>query len=146
MNPNQPARLPAVEMSRTPSVCAQASYSSHDDEINELRLPLCEYLGILRRYRWRILAFCVAVAVATLIVSARLTPIYESTATVDIDRQTPSGVVGQEASRAATNDADQFLATQIRLAQSDSVLRPVDQRFELRRKEGQREGTASVRG
>ena len=51
----------------------------------------------------------------TLIISARLTPIYESTATVDIDRQTPSGVVGQEASRGATNDADQFLATQIRL-------------------------------
>ena len=31
----------------------------------------------------------------------------------------------------APNDSDQFLATQIRLIQSDSVLRPVAQRFQL---------------
>ena len=36
---------------------------------------------------------------ATLIVSSRLTPIYESTATVDIDRQMPTGIIGQEATR-----------------------------------------------
>ena len=70
--------------------------------------------------------------IGTVIVSARLTPIYESTATVDIDRQTPPGVVGQEAPRGAGNDADQFLATQIKLVQSDSVLRPVDRQFHLR--------------
>jgi polysaccharide biosynthesis transport protein len=32
-----------------------------------------------------------------LIVSARLTPIYESTVTVDIDRQMPSAIIGQDA-------------------------------------------------
>jgi len=55
-----------------------------------------------------------------------------STATIDIDRQTPSGVIGQEATRGEINDSDQFLATQTKLVQSDSVLRPVDQRFHLR--------------
>ena len=34
--------------------------------------------------------------------------------------------------QSATNDADQFLATQIKLIQSDSVLRPVVQKYKLR--------------
>jgi capsular exopolysaccharide synthesis family protein len=75
--------------------------------------------------------------VATLIISARLTPIYESIAAVDIDRQMPLGVVGEDATRSAVNDSDQFLATQIKLVESDSVLRPVDQRFHLRLEERQ---------
>jgi capsular exopolysaccharide synthesis family protein len=74
----------------------------------------------------------VAVVLATLIVSLRLTPIYESTVTVDIDRQMPTGVLGQEAMQNATNDADQFLATQVKLIQSDSVLRPVVDKYNLR--------------
>ena len=69
---------------------------------------------------------------ATLIVSLRLTPIYESTTTVDVDRQMPTGVLGQEALQNATNDADQFLATQVKLIQSDSVLRPVVDKYHLR--------------
>ena len=43
----------------------------------------------------------------------------------------------EDAARSAVNDSDQFLATQIKLVESDSVLRPVDQRFELRKQEGQ---------
>jgi capsular exopolysaccharide synthesis family protein len=77
------------------------------------------------------------VIMATLVVSSRLTPIYEATATIDIDRQTPSDVVGQDSVRSAPGDADQFLATQMKLVESDSVLRPVDQKFGLRTLEGQ---------
>src|SRR5919205_323896 len=58
-------------------------------------------------------------------------PIYESTATLDIDRQAPAGIIGQDAVRMPTNDADQFMATQIKTIQSDSVLRPVVQQFKL---------------
>jgi polysaccharide biosynthesis transport protein len=108
-----------------------------DDEPEESKIPLSQYLWILKRYRWRILGFIAAAVISTLIISARLTPIYESTTTIDIDRQTPQGVVGQDATRGAMNDADQFLATQIKLVQSDSVLRPVDQRFHLRELEHQ---------
>jgi uncharacterized protein involved in exopolysaccharide biosynthesis len=53
----------------------------------------------------------------------RLTPIYESTAVIDIDRRMPPAS-RQEATQSATNDADQFLATQIKLIQADAVLRP----------------------
>jgi len=58
-------------------------------------------------------------------------PIYESTATVNIDRQTPQNVLGQDATHATATDADQFLATQIRILQSDSVLRPVATKLHL---------------
>lgn len=102
-----------------------------EPEPEEAKVPLAQYLWILKRHRWKILGFVLASVVGTLIVSSRMTKIYESTVTVDVDRQTPSGVVGQEATRAALNDADQFLATQIKLVQSDSVLRPVAHRYNL---------------
>ncbi len=104
---------------------------------DEARIPISQYLWIFKRHRWRILGFCAAVVIATVVISARLTPIFESTATVDVDRQTPAGVVGQEAAASVMNDADQFLSTQMKLVESDGVLRPVDERFQLRQREGQ---------
>jgi len=95
-------------------------------------VPLAHYLWILRRQAWKIAAFVVATILATLVVSLRLTPIYESTVSVDIDRQVPTGVLGEEATRSATNDADQFIATQVKLIESDSVLRPVVDKYRLR--------------
>ena len=83
------------------------------------------------------LAFITFVVAATYFLSKRLTPIYESTVTIDIDRQTPQGVIGAESTRSMLNDADQFIATQIRLVQSDSVLRPVAAKYNLLSHEGQ---------
>src|SRR6476646_5204604 len=103
-----------------------------DFEAQPSHVPVAHYLWILRRHAWRILGFVFAVVLGTAIVSLRLTPIYESTATVDIDRQMPTGVLGQEALQNATNDADQFIATQVKLIESDSVLRPVVDKFRLR--------------
>jgi len=94
-------------------------------------ISLSEYLWIIKRHRWKILTFVVAAVAATLVVSSRITPVYESTATIDIDRHMPAGVLGEEAMQSGTNDADQFLATQVKLVQSDSVLRPVADRFKL---------------
>jgi len=147
MNRNEAERLPAVvEMGRaaTPFYLAPP-YQAGEDESEEAKIPLSQYFWILKRHRWRIGGFVAAVMLGTLVVSARLTPIYESTATVDIDRQSPSGVVGEDATRSALNDSDQFMATQIKLVESDSVLRPVDQRFELRKLEGQ-SAALSARG
>ncbi|MEN6535439.1 MAG: polysaccharide biosynthesis tyrosine autokinase, partial [Bryobacteraceae bacterium] len=103
-----------------------------DSEPEQPSLPASHYLWILRRHRWKILAFVAACTVAALIVSKRITPVYESTATVDVDRQTPTGVIGEEAARLSTNDTEQFLSTQIKLIQSDSVLRPVVEKYKLR--------------
>ena len=101
-------------------------------------VPLSHYLWILRRHAWKIVAFVAACSIATLIISARLKPVYESTATVDVDRQAPSEIVGQDSTRlVAPNDADQFLATQVKLIQSDAVLRPVAEQYQLLSREGQ---------
>ncbi|MCU1338678.1 MAG: hypothetical protein JWO19_4259, partial [Bryobacterales bacterium] len=95
-------------------------------------VPLSHYLWILRRHGWKMLGFVALVVLCTVVVSLRLTPIYESTATIDIDRRMPTGVLGDESTQAVNNDADQFLATQVKLIQSDSVLRPVVDKYKLR--------------
>src|ERR1035441_8705228 len=59
-------------------------------------VPLSHYLWIFRRNWWKILLFVVCAVTGTMVVSSRLVPIYESTATVDIDRQMPSAIIGQE--------------------------------------------------
>lgn len=119
--------LPAVPeyVSIYPSPAGQEAES----EANELRLS--HYLWILQHHKWRLLAFVVFCVACTLIVSSRLTPIYEAVASIDIDRQAPAGIIGQDSTRMPNFDADQFLATQIKTIQSDSVLRPVVERFHL---------------
>ena len=107
-------------------------------------VPLSHYLWILRRHVWKIVASVATCLLATFIVSARLQPIYQATATVDVDRQAPSEIVGDDSTRsAAPNDADQFLATQIKLIQSDAVLRPVAEQYHLLTLEGQTSSAAS---
>ncbi|MBK5290702.1 MAG: hypothetical protein JJE04_03275, partial [Acidobacteriia bacterium] len=102
-----------------------------DVDFEETHVPLAHYLWILRRHLWKILSFVAACTLMTLIVSFRLTPIYESTATIDIDRNIPTDIVGQDSKQMVNNDADQFLATQVKMIQSDSVLRPVAGKFKL---------------
>ena len=113
-------------------VTLQLSDSYSQPEPEEPVVPLSHYLWILRSRKWSILGFVLACVFATIVVSSRLTPIYEATAVIDIDRQAPAGFIGQDAARMAPNDADQFLATQVKTIQSDSVLRPVAERFKLR--------------
>ena len=124
------SNLPAVqEQFRTP---ISAPVLDAEYESAAAHVPLSHYLWILRRQGWKMLAFVILAVVATLIVSLRLTPIYESTTTIDIDRRMPNAVVGDDPSQIANNDADQFLATQVKLIQSDSVLRPVVDRYNIR--------------
>jgi capsular exopolysaccharide synthesis family protein len=104
-------------------------------------VPLTHYLWVLRRHLWKVVTFVATCIVATAIVSARIQPVYESTAIVDVDRQMPSEVVGANSDRTqAFNDADQFLATQVKMVQSDAVLRPVAEQYDLLDREGQLKG------
>jgi succinoglycan biosynthesis transport protein ExoP len=128
----EPKALPAPNQATV-----QPAWYGYDIEPPEKSaVPLAHYLWIFRRHRWKILAFVFGCVTATVIISARITPVYESTTTVDIDRQMPTAIIGQDSTRMPLNDADQFLATQIKLVQSDSVLRPVAQQYHLLEKEG----------
>ena len=137
------ARLPLVLPAELPNhQTAPALYSpisiQQEVEPGAPNVPLSHYLWILRRQFWKILAFVTTCMLATFVVSARLQPIYEATATVNIDRQAPPNVVGEDSAHpSGSNDADQFLATQIKLIQSDAVLRPVAEQYHLLRSEGQ---------
>ncbi|MGH9559558.1 MAG: hypothetical protein ACRD30_09985, partial [Bryobacteraceae bacterium] len=106
---NLETNLPAVHLPATQETYRLAAPSIDADfEPQPAHVPLAHYLWILRRHGWKIAAFVAAVVLATLLVSLRLTPIYESTVTVDIDRQMPTGVLGDEAAQNTANDADQF--------------------------------------
>lgn len=97
------------------------------------------YLLVVLRQKWMILGFVASCVLATYLVCSRLTPIYEATAKIDVDRRVPVGVIGQEATQGAVSadDADAFMATQVQLIQSDAVLRPVAERFHLLEREKQ---------
>src|ERR1035438_7737893 len=109
----------------------RASGMMPENEAEAPTVPLSHYLWIFRRNWWKILLFVGCSVAATAVISMRLTPVFESTVTIDIDRQMPIGIIGQESTRSFSNDSDQFLATQGKLIQSDSVLRPVARQFKL---------------
>jgi succinoglycan biosynthesis transport protein ExoP len=103
-----------------------------DTEPEGSSVPLSHYLWILRRHVWKMVAFVVVCVLATFVVSARLKPIFESTATIDVDLKAPLGVVGQDSTAPAVpGNPDVFLATQLKLIQSDAVLRPVAEQYHL---------------
>lgn len=97
------------------------------------------YLLVVTRQKWGILCAIAGCVLATYLVCSRLTPVYEATATVDVDRRVPAGIIGQEAAQGmvGSDDADSFMATQAELIQSDAVLRPVAEKFHLLEREKQ---------
>src|SRR5271168_4612906 len=93
---------------------------------------LSQYVWVVKRYRWKLIAFVAFSVLATVIVSKRLTPLYESTAVIDIDRQTPAAVLGAESTTAVNSaDVENYLTTQEQIVKSDAVLRPVVEKFHL---------------
>jgi capsular exopolysaccharide synthesis family protein len=84
------------------------------------------------------IAFVLLALLATALVTVRLTPIYESTATLYIDRSAEKDVVGKDSESSTTaSDDDAFLATQIRILQSDAVVRPLAEKYHLLESEKQ---------
>ena len=130
-------QMPTEVSTDTTSTRAFPTYSAHVDSTENFEegkpsLPLSHYVWILRRHVWKIVAFIAACVLVTFIVSSRLKPVYESSATINIDPLAPSTVVGQASGNSSsTVDTDIFFTTQMRLIQSDAVLRPVAEQFHL---------------
>jgi polysaccharide biosynthesis transport protein len=119
---------PAI-VSKPLSAASLAALTAAEPE--PLSILITHYFRVIWSNKWAILAVVVLSGIAALFYSKRITPIYESTTAIQIDRRGPTGVVGQDATQVAQGDAEQFIATQVRLIQSDSVLRPVTQQFGL---------------
>jgi capsular exopolysaccharide synthesis family protein len=138
-NQPEPARRMSPMAAYQQGPLGPATVILSEGEAEQVSLPLSHYLWILRRHFWKMAAFVTVMMIATAVVSLRLTPVFESTATLYVDRQEAKGIVGQESQNQAysTLDAESFLASQIKLIQSDSVVRPVTQRYNLLEKERQ---------
>ncbi len=140
----EPNETLAVQLAPQNSRALAPSYLApapiQDFEPEDGTVPLSHYLWIVRRHMWKILLFVATCVIATFLVSSRLKPVFEATATINVDRNAPSGVMGEEANtRGAFFDNDQFITTQVRMIQSDSVLRPVTLRHKLLEREGRTE-------
>lgn len=92
---------------------------------------LVDYLDAIYRRRWWILALVVVSVVAAIAATKRMTRMYESSATLDVERMTPGALVGPELSTVVAPDMDQVVATHMRMIQSDVVLRPVAEKYNL---------------
>ena len=117
----------SIESARFPAMASPESILAPA----EAAVPLSHYYWLFKRNCWRILFIVLTATLLAFAVSTQMTPVYEATVTIDVDRQTPTGVIGQESTRPLGNDADQFLATQVKMLQSDSVLRPVVEQYKL---------------
>jgi capsular exopolysaccharide synthesis family protein len=124
MKPDSPAIV-----SKPLSISSLAAITAAEPE--PLSVLATHYFRVIWGSKWGILAFVVLAGIVSLLFSKRIPPIYESTVSIQIDRRSPTGVVGQEATQSAQGDAEQFIATQVRLIQSSSVLAPVVRRFGL---------------
>ena len=148
--PEDPRQALTTVAPRTPEPAAAyrpmpaPSLVFNDSEAEPVSLPLSHYVWIVRRHFWKITGLVVSVVLATAIVCFRMTPIYESTATLYVDRQEAKGLVGQESQSSVYSNPDQeaFLTSQIKMIQSDSVVRPVVVKYGLLDKERQIESEA----
>ena len=132
---NAPALFEPIQLAPAQPITATV-------EAEEATIPLSHYFWIIRRQAWKIAAFVTASLVITYIVSSRLQPVYEATATITIDREAPVGLVGDESQRSSSSvqDVDQYISTQMRMILSDAVLRPIARKFNLLEREGQIKG------
>src|SRR2546425_11583870 len=114
--------LPSPESSTgTPAPLERVAFyqtQGPEQETEGSALPIAHYLWMLGRHKWRLLLFVSIAVASTIIVSSRLTPYYESTAIIDVDRMAPNAVIGQEANpgrAVSANDSDIYLSTQVSL-------------------------------
>jgi succinoglycan biosynthesis transport protein ExoP len=94
-------------------------------------LPLDHYIWLLKRHWWKILATVVFCTALTAILCFYVTPVYEATASIAIDHQLPSTAIGQDSAPTETGNLDDLLNTEVRIIQSDPVLRPVAEQYHL---------------
>jgi succinoglycan biosynthesis transport protein ExoP len=94
-------------------------------------LSLDHYVWLLKRHWWKIIITVVFCTALTAVFCFYVTPVYEATASIAIDHQLPSTAIGQESAPTDTGNLDDLLNTEVRIIQSDPVLRPVAEQYHL---------------
>ncbi len=101
---------------------------------------LAELIRVLKRQRWKLLAFIATGLAAAVAMQFTIPSLYEATALVKIDRHQATVVADQGQQPDTADDMDQIVTTLVELAKSDPVLRPVAERFDLLDAEKQSKG------
>src|SRR5580658_3021301 len=136
-------RGPLVRMPEARSIAPIPVFAG--PPVNEAGSSLLHLVELLNRHKWKMLALVVLLTVAAGFVTSRMEPLYESTAEVRIDRHSSGGLIGLEAGQTIPiSDMDQIMATQVEIVQSDPVLRPVADKFNLLDSERQLKGLSAV--
>jgi capsular exopolysaccharide synthesis family protein len=103
--------------------------SWHQQE--EPLLSLGHYFWLVRKAWWKIAIATVTLTGLAAFAAYHLTPVYESTARLSIDMHQPSSLMGNDGQGGGNGDSDEFFNTELQQIQSDTVLRPVVQQFNL---------------
>jgi capsular exopolysaccharide synthesis family protein len=91
-----------------------------------------QLLKILHKQRWKLIHFLAIAMMLAVTLQLAFPRLYSATAVLRLDRHSAAGAIGQEASQiSAINDMDEIMNTDMELAQSDPVVRPVAERYRL---------------
>jgi capsular exopolysaccharide synthesis family protein len=103
------------------------------EEQSDVQLPLSHYVWLIRTHWMKMAAFIAFAVIATAMITARMTPLYESKASLYLDRNAAKNIVGQDSQSGTANkgDIDNYITSQTQIVQSDAVLRPVAKQFGL---------------
>jgi len=83
---------------------------------------LVDYLLVLRKHQWLITFFLLAVVSIVTIATFRMQPIYEATARVEVDRDTPNAFRFNDSDQGgAYEDLEDYIVTQSKILQSETL-------------------------
>src|SRR5579864_2441533 len=83
---------------------------------------LLDYLLVLRKHQWLISFFLLAVVTIVTIATFRMQPVYEATARVEIDRDTPNAFRFNESEQGDEyGDLEDYIITQSKILQSETL-------------------------
>jgi capsular exopolysaccharide synthesis family protein len=83
---------------------------------------LLDYLLVLRKHQWLILTFLLSVVTLVSIATFKMKPVYEATARIEIDHDTPTVLPFQNVNAdSAYEDLQGYIETQSKILQSDTL-------------------------
>src|ERR1700739_759355 len=83
---------------------------------------LLDYVMVLRKHQWLITFFLLAVVSIVTIATFRMQPIYEATARVEVDRDTPNAFRFNEGEQGDDyGDLEDYIITQSKILQSETL-------------------------
>src|ERR1700687_2403372 len=82
---------------------------------------LLDYLIVLRKHKWLILFFLLTIVSIVTIATFRMQPVYQATATVEIDRENANAIHFSDSDSSEYADLEDYITTQSKILQSETL-------------------------